>query len=272
MFNDCLIEIGTEELPPKALKSLSQSFADLMQKGLENSGLTPPSVEVFSTPRRLAILFRELPIRQPDQLVEKRGPAVKAAFDAEGKPSRAALGFASSCGVSVDELSRRETDKGEWLYFEKSEPGLSLAKLLPDLLHQVLPRLPIPKRMRWGDGEDEFVRPVKWLVMMIGDELVEGSVFGVDSTKFSYGHRFHAPGKIEINQAEEYEIILLTQGLVMSHFDKRQNTIRTLIEKNASRLGGNAHIDESLLEEVTGLVEYPVAVSGEFDEEFLKSN
>ncbi|MDH5354584.1 MAG: glycine--tRNA ligase subunit beta [Gammaproteobacteria bacterium] len=270
MINDCLIEVGTEELPPKALKSLSQSFAELMTKGLENCGLTPPSVEVFSTPRRLAVLFRELPIRQPDQHIEKRGPALKAAFDSEGNPSKAALGFASSCGVSVNDLSRRETDKGAWLYFEKSEPGQSLAQLLPELLNQALARMPIPKRMRWGDREDEFVRPVKWLVMMVGDELIEASVFGVDSSKFSRGHRFHAPRKIEINQAEEYEIILLTQGMVMSNFDKRQNAIRTLVESNAARLGGVAHIDESLLEEVTALVEYPVAVSGEFDEEFLK--
>ncbi len=270
MINDCLIEIGTEELPPKALKSLSQSFGELMQKALEDSGLTPPSVEVFSTPRRLAILFRELPIRQPDQRIEKRGPAVKAAFDAEGNPSKAALGFASSCGVSIDELSHRETDKGAWLYFEKSVPGQSLAELLPELLNQALARLPIPKRMRWGDREDEFVRPVKWLVMMIGDELIKANVFGVESSKFSQGHRFHAPGKIEIGQAEEYEINLLTQGLVMSNFDKRQKTIRTLVERNAARLGGVAHIDEGLLEEVTALVEYPVAVSGEFDEEFLE--
>ena len=270
MINDCLIEIGTEELPPKSLKSLSQSFAELMHKALQDSGITPPSVEVFSTPRRLAILFREVPIRQPDQHVEKRGPAVKAAFDAEGNPSKAALGFAGSCGVSIDDLSRRETDKGAWLYFEKSEPGRSLAELLPELLDQVLARLPIPKRMRWGDREDEFVRPVKWLVMMIGDELVEAEVFGVESSKFSRGHRFHAPGKIEISQAEEYEINLLTQGLVMCNFDKRQKTIRTLVERNAAKLGGVAHIDEGLLEEVTALVEYPVAVSGDFSREFLE--
>ena len=270
MINDCLIELGTEELPPKALKSLSENFADLMKTSLIDAGLTPASVNVFATPRRLAMVFRDMPTQQSDQSVEKRGPAVQAAFDAEGNPSKAAQGFARSCGVEVEQLSQRETDKGAWLYFEKTEPGLSLAKLLPDLVNQALARLPIPKRMRWGDRNDEFVRPVKWLVMMIGSQLVEGSVFGVESTRFSYGHRFHSPGQIEITDAGEYETILLSKGLVMSSFEQRQKTIRSLVEKCAGRLGGVAHIEDALLEEVTALVEYPVAVTGEFDEEFLK--
>ena len=270
MFNDCLIELGTEELPPKALKLLSQSLADLLSQGLEDCGLTPPSVEMFATPRRLAVLFRELPIRQPDQSVEKRGPAVKAAFDADGNPTKAAMGFASSCGVTVDELSQRDTDKGAWLYFEKTEPGLSLDELLPEILTSALARLPVPRRMRWGSGEAEFVRPLKWLVVMIGDQPVDCDVFGVKSSNCSYGHRFHAPGKIVINQADEYEITLLSQGLVMSSFEKRQATIKTLIEKNAARLGGVAHIDDDLLDEVTALVEYPVAITGGFDQVYLQ--
>ena len=270
MINDCLIELGTEELPPKALKSLSQNFADLMQSALADAELKPASVEVFATPRRLAILFRQIPTRQADQAVEKRGPAVQAAFDADGNPSKAAQGFAKSCGVTVDQLSRRETDKGAWLYFEKTQAGADLAQLLPDLVNQALTRLPIPKRMRWGDSNAEFVRPVKWLVMMIGSQVVEGSVFGVESSQFSYGHRFHAPGQIEITEAGTYENSLLAQGLVMANFDRRQKTVRSLVEQSASRLGGSAHIEDDLLEEVTALVEYPVAVTGEFDEEFLE--
>jgi len=270
MFNDCLIELGTEELPPKALKSLSQNMGDLISQGLKDSGLNPPSMEVFATPRRLAVLFRGLSICQPDQSVEKRGPAVKAAFDADGNPSKAALGFASSCGVAIDELCQRETDKGAWLYFEKTEPGLSLAELLPEILTSALARLPIPRRMRWGTGDAEFVRPLKWLVVMIGGQPVDCEVFGVRSSNCSYGHRFHAPGKIEINQAEEYEISLLSQGLVMASFEKRQATIRTLVEKNAARLGGVAHIEADLLDEVTALVEYPVAITGDFDEVYLQ--
>ncbi len=270
MVSDCLIELGTEELPPKALKSLSQSFSELMQKLLEEVDLKPASVEVFATPRRLAMLFRDIPIQQPDQTVEKRGPAVQAAFDADGNPSRAALGFAKSCGVEVEDLNRRNTDKGSWLFFEKIEPGSSLKQLLPDLLNQALLRLPVPKRMRWGEQDDEFVRPVKWLVMMIGDDLVNASVFGVESSNRSHGHRFHAPDKLKIESASEYEIILLSQGLVMASFERRKNTIRALVEKTANRLGGVAHIEDDLLEEVTALVEYPVAVSGEFDQAFLQ--
>ncbi len=270
MFSDCLIELGTEELSPKVLKSLSQDFAELMSKALEDVGLRPPSVEAFATPRRLALLFRDLPLQQSDQSIEKRGPALKAAYDADGNPSKAAQGFARSCGVQVEQLTQRETDKGAWLYFENTEPGLSLDELLPEMLNQVLVRLPVPKRMRWGEGDAEFVRPLKWLVIMIGDSLVKANIFGVDSTIYSYGHRFHAPGKIEIGQAGEYEITLLSQGLVMTSFEKRQKTIRTLVEKTASRLGGVAHIENALLEEVTALVEYPVAISGEFDVEFLK--
>ncbi len=270
MMSDCLIEIGTEELPPKALKSLSQSFAELMQKSLEEADFKPTTVEVFATPRRLAVLFRDIALQQPDQAIEKRGPAVQAAFDADGNPSRAALGFASSCGVEVGELSQRDTDKGSWLFFEKTEPGLSLKQVLPGLLDLALARLPIPRRMRWGELDDEFVRPVKWLVMMIGDELVEASIFGVESSTVSYGHRFHVPDQLNIESAAEYENTLLSQGLVLASFERRKSTIRTLVENTASRLGGDAHIEDDLLEEVTALVEYPVAVCGEFDQAFLQ--
>lgn len=265
----CLIELGTEELPPKSLKSLSKAFADLVQKALVNLDLTPASVEVFATPRRLAMLLHEVPVQQADQSIEKRGPALQAAYDAEGNPSRAAQGFARSCGVSVDQLVQRKTDKGTWLYFEKSEPGRSLASLLPDLVAAALKKLPIAKRMRWGSGNEEFVRPVKWLVLMIGSDLVEGEILGVGSSRFSYGHRFHAPGKIEILAAGEYEQILLSKGMVVASFDNRKSTIRSLVEHQALLLGGSAQINEVLLDEVTALVEYPVAICGEFDTEFL---
>ncbi len=270
MINDCLIELGTEELPPGALKSLSQSFAELMQKSLEESDFKSASIEVFATPRRLALLFRDISLQQPDQTIVKRGPAIQAAFDADGNPSRAAMGFARSCGVEVGELSQRETDKGSWLFFEKTEPGLSLQQVLPGLLDQALASLPIPRRMRWGEQNDEFVRPLKWLVLMIGDEAVKTSVFGVKSSTTSYGHRFHAPGKLNIGTASEYENILLSQGMITASFERRKHAIRSQVEKTASRLGGKVHIDDDLLEEVTALVEYPVAVSGEFDLEFLQ--
>lgn len=266
---DCLIELGTEELPPRSLKTLSQSFAELTRRALEDCGLTPSSVQVFATPRRLAMLLRDVPTRQSDRLVEKRGPALAVAFDAEGKPSKAALGFAKSCGVSFDALTQKATDKGSWLYFEKSEAGLGLRQILPGLVSTALTRLPIPKRMRWGTRSDEFVRPVKWLLMMIGSEPVDAEILGVRGGAVSYGHRFHAPGEISITRATDYESLLRTKGWVVADFDLRKSIIRGLVEENAGKLGGIVQIEEPLLDEVTALVEYPVAVCGAFDEEFL---
>ena len=202
---DCVIELGTEELPPKALKPLSLSFAELTRKALEDCGLAPSSVRAFATPRRLAMLLHDVPTRQPDRVVEKRGPAVKAAFDAEGKPSKAALGFAKSCGVDLDQLTRKQTDKGDWLYFEKSKAGLDLQQILPELVAAALASLPIPKRMRWGTRSDEFVRPVKWLLIMAGSEAVDAEILGVRAGTVSYGKRLHAPGEITIPQSSDYE-------------------------------------------------------------------
>jgi glycyl-tRNA synthetase beta chain len=270
MSNACLIEIGTEELPPLALQSLAQSFAQQVERGLSENKLPPASVEVFATPRRLAMLLRDTPLQQADQLIEKRGPALDAAFDKDGKPTRAALGFAGSCGVDIDQLERRETAKGSWLYFCATRAGRSLADLLPELVAKALAGLPIPKRMRWGDRSDEFVRPVKWLVMMIDSEVIDAEIFGLRSGKRSFGHRFHAPKSLQITSAEEYEKILLSAGMVIANFERRRDTIRNLVEQAAARLGGNAHIDNELLDEVTALVEYPVVVCGRFDAKFLE--
>jgi glycyl-tRNA synthetase beta chain len=270
MNSDCLIEIGTEELPPRALQSLSQSFAALIQRALNDNQLAPGKVEIFATPRRLAVLLRDTPTRQADRVIEKRGPALEAAFDGDGNPSRAALGFAGSCGVEIDQLERRETDKGSWLYFSSTQAGKSLQELLPQILTAALADLPIPKRMRWGDRRDEFVRPVKWLVMMIDSEVVEAEAFGLRSGNRSFGHRFHAPMGLEITSPAEYQEILLSQGMVIASFEQRRDTIRNLVEQAASRIGGLAHIEDNLLDEVTALVEYPVAVCGEFDAGFLQ--
>jgi glycyl-tRNA synthetase beta chain len=270
MSSDCLIEIGTEELPPRALQSLAQNFAQQVEQGLRENKLAPASVEVFATPRRLAMLLRDTPLQQADQLVEKRGPALDAAFDDDGKPSRAALGFAGSCGVDIDQLERRETAKGSWLYFCTTQAGRSLQDLLPELVTNALTGLPIPKRMRWGDRNDEFVRPVKWLVMMIGSEVVDAEIFGLRAGNHSCGHRFHAPASLEITSAGEYEQILLSRGQVVANYEQRRDIIRKLVEQAASRLGGMAHIEDALLDEVTALVEYPVVVCGQFDAKFLE--
>ncbi len=270
MVSDCLVEIGTEELPPAALQTLADGFAALVREALAEAGLEPGDVDVFATPRRLALLLRGVPPRQPDRVVEKRGPALAAAFDDSGEPTRAAAGFAASCGVEVDALERRETDKGGWLYFVTTEAGKTLAELLPEIVSGALARLPIPRRMRWGERSDEFVRPVKWFVLMIDDAVVEAECFGLASTNRTRGHRFHAPGEIEIARAADYESLLRSQGLVIARFDERRETIRTQVERAAARLGGRAEIDPALLAEVTALVEYPVAVCGQFDAGFLE--
>ena len=267
--NDCLIELGTEELPPKNLKSLSEDFATLVRQALDAAGLQAAALEVFATPRRLALLLRDIPVQQTAQLIEKRGPALQAAFDKDGNPSKAAQGFARSCGVEVAGLLRRETDKGAWLYFEKKQPGLSLAQILPDVVTVAIDKLPIAKRMRWGDRSDEFVRPLKWLVMMIGSHLVAGEVLGVRSGCLTRGHRFHAPGAIKLEHASDYEAKLANEGKVIASFQRRRQKIRQQIEHSASGLGGIANIDAALLDEVTSLVEFPVAVCGRFDKAFL---
>lgn len=270
MSNHCLIEIGTEELPPRALQALARDFSELLQRGLTAAELAPESLQVFATPRRLALLLAGVPLQQTDRRIEKRGPAVSAAFDADGKPSKAASGFARSCGVDVEQLERRETDKGSWLYYCASEAGRSLRELLPGIVATALAELPVPKRMRWGERSDEFVRPVKWLLMMLDDEVVEAEMFGLAAGNCSYGHRFHAPGKLQIDDARNYEDLLLSRGMVVASFDTRRDNIRDMVEKAALRLGGEARIEAGLLDEVTALVEYPVVVCGEFDSGYLE--
>ena len=270
MSSYCLIEVGTEELPPRSLLSLSQNFAALMQRALTENDLAPAAVEVFATPRRLALRLQDTPLRQADRVIEKRGPALSAAFDENGEASRASLGFAAACGVELDQLERRETDKGDWLYFCSTQAGKSLSELLPEMLSAALGNLPIPKRMRWGDRNDDFVRPVKWLVMMIDGDVIDAEIFGLRSANQSYGHRFHATRGIEITSARDYEDILLSQGLVIASFEIRRDKIRQLVQQSAARLGGVAHIEDGLLDEVTALVEYPVAVCGQFDAQFLE--
>ena len=270
MSSDCLIEIGTEELPPRALQSLAQNFSALVVQALTDNDLAPGAVEVFATPRRLAMLLRDTPQQQAERLIEKRGPALDAAFGPDGKPSRAALGFAASCGVDIEKLERRETEKGSWLYFSEIQAGSSLAELLPELVASALTSLPIPKRMRWGDRSEVFVRPVKWLLMMIGTGFVDAEIFGLRSGSHSFGHRFHAPEPLELNCAADYEQVLLSQGLVIASFERRRDTIHKLVEQAAAGLGGVANIDAALLDEVTALVEYPVSVCGEFDAGFLE--
>jgi len=267
---DLLVELGTEELPPKALLKLSKSFHAGIVEGLKKESLAHGEVKSFATPRRLAILVSAIDAKQADRLTEKFGPAVKAAFDPDGNPTRAADGFAKSCGVTVADLGRAPKDGVEKLCFSFTLPGKSTSELLPAIVNTALVKLPIPKRMRWGTSRDEFVRPVHWLVMLLGEEVVPSTIMGVESGADSFGHRFHHPDKIRINKASEYEALMLEPGNVIADFSKRRELIRTAILAEGAKLNADTVVDESLLDEVTGLVEYPVALTGKFDKLFLE--
>ncbi len=268
--NDLLIEIGTEELPPKALKKLSDAFTSGIVTGLQKAELAFGEVKPYASPRRLAVLIHDLDTTQSDKEVEKRGPAVKAAFDGDGNPTKATEGFARSCGVSPSELQTMETDKGDWLVYRSTQKGQASAELIPGLVQDSLNKLPIPKRMRWGDLEAEFVRPVHWVVMLFGDDVIDAEILSVKSGRDTYGHRFHHPDPIFLGEPTAYAPILETTGHVIADFADRREAIRAQVMEAAKSNGGKAVIDEDLLDEVTGLVEWPLAVVGSFEERFLE--
>lgn len=268
-FSDLLIEIGTEELPPKALSRLSESFSAGVSAQLQNLSIQFGDLESFATPRRLAVLVRDVADRQPDREVVRRGPSVSAAFGADGAPTKAAQGFARSCGVSIEELGREQTPKGEWLVFHHLEKGLNTVSLVPRITEQALATLPIPKRMRWGDGNAEFVRPVHWVCLMYGNSPIEGQVLEVNARPQTRGHRFHHPDAISISDADQYAATLRVQGQVEPSFEKRREMIRSQVSALGLQLQATPEVDASLLDEVTALVEWPCAFYGEFDENFL---
>jgi len=267
---DLLVEIGTEELPPKALKKLSEAFTQGVINGLKSNNLSFETVQSFATPRRLAIQISNLTTKQEDQIVERKGPALKAAFDAEGKPTKAVMGFAKSCGVEVDQLQQQETPKGTWLVFKKEQSGEQTKILIPKIIENSLNKLPIPKRMTWGNHRVAFVRPVHWVMLMFGNQVIDTVILGKATSNTTLGHRFHSTGKIEIESSQQYEYILENNGHVISNYEKRKAMIKQQVEKLASTLSGTAEIDEDLLNEVTGLVEWPVALAGNFDNAFLQ--
>jgi glycyl-tRNA synthetase beta chain len=267
---DLLIEIGTEELPPKALRGLALAFADEMDKGLVSAGLLPDKVHVYAAPRRLALLIKSLPVTQADRESARRGPALAAAFDDEGCPTQAAVGFAKSCGVEVEALDQLETKKGSWLSYRVLEKGQATVQLVPELVRKSLAALPIPKRMRWGDRDAEFVRPVHWVVLLFGDEVIEAEILGVKSDRYTRGHRFHHPQPIYLAEPESYLPLLETEGYVLADYAARREAIRAQVIEQGKALGGKALIDDDLLDEVTALVEWPVAISGQFDTDFLQ--
>ncbi|WAM44745.1 glycine--tRNA ligase subunit beta [Edwardsiella piscicida] len=264
-----LVEIGTEELPPKALRSLAQAFADNFRTELDNAGLAHGDIEWFAAPRRLALKVAALNAAQPDREIEKRGPAIAQAFDADGKPTKAAEGWARGCGISVDQAERLSTDKGEWLLYRALQKGQRAQDLLPTLVANALSRLPIPKLMRWGDSDTQFVRPVHTVTLLLGSESIPATILGVPSDRVIRGHRFMGEAEFTIDSADQYPQILLERGKVIADYDARKALIKRDAEAAAARIGGVADLSDSLLEEVTSLVEWPVVLTAKFEEKFL---
>lgn len=264
-----LVEIGTEELPPKALKTLATSFADNVEAELNQVGLSFDKIEWFAAPRRLAVKVLNLATQQPSKEIEKRGPAVSAAFDAEGKPTKAAEGWARGCGITVEQAECIATDKGEWLIHRAKIEGQPTKNLLNDIVANALAKLPIPKPMRWADKTVQFIRPVHTVTMLLGDELIEGEILGVASARTIRGHRFLGEKEFEIQHADQYPQLLRDKGSVVADFNERKAEILAKSQAKATALGGVADIEENLLEEVTSLVEYPNVLAAKFEERFL---
>ncbi|MBN6064375.1 glycine--tRNA ligase subunit beta [Aggregatibacter actinomycetemcomitans] len=264
-----LVEIGTEELPPKALKTLATAFADNVQAELNQAGLAFDKIEWFAAPRRLAVKVLALATQQPSKEIEKRGPAVSAAFDAEGKPTKAAEGWARGCGISVEQAERLAIDKGEWLVHRAKIEGQPTKNLLGNIVASALAKLPIPKPMRWADKTVQFIRPVHTVTMLLGDELIEGEILGMASGRTIRGHRFLGEREFEIQHADQYPQLLREKGSVIADFNERKAEILAKSQAKATALGGVADIEESLLEEVTSLVEYPNVLAAKFEERFL---
>ncbi|QXO65609.1 glycine--tRNA ligase subunit beta [Morganella morganii] len=265
-----LTEIGTEELPPKALRSLAESFAANLTAELAAANLAHGDVTWYAAPRRLAVKIAGLAESAADREVEKRGPAIAQAFDAEGKPTKAAEGWARGCGITVDQADRMVTDKGEWLLYRAVEKGNNAKELLAGMVSRALAKLPIPKLMRWGDKETHFVRPVHTVTMLMGADVIPGEVLGITSDRVIRGHRFMGEAEFTIAHADEYPAILETRGKVMADYDARKAMIKHDAEKAAQALGGVADLTDSLLEEVTSLVEWPVVLTAKFEEKFLE--
>ena len=267
---DFLFEIGTEELPPKALPELELALRTGLGAKLAAANLRHGALESFATPRRLAVRVRRLAGTQPEQIVRRRGPPVRAAFDAAGEPTRAALAFATSCGIELAQLGReRDEQNNEYLWYAGARPGASAVSLLPGIISEVLEALPIPRRMRWGSGSAQFVRPVHWLVMLYGSEVIPAIILDTSAGRSTRGHRFHAPGELLLRAPASYEKTLLTRGWVIADFAARRERVRDQVRSAAEQAGGRAIVEPALLEEVAALVEWPVAIAGQFEARFL---
>ncbi|AVI65804.1 glycine--tRNA ligase subunit beta [Shewanella sp. WE21] len=268
-FENLLIELGTEELPPKSLRKLAESFLANFTEELTKADLAFSSAVWYAAPRRLAINVTELALAQADKVVEKRGPAVSSAFDAEGKPTKAAEGWARGNGITVEQAERLVTDKGEWLVHNAKVEGVETKSLIAAMAQRALDKLPIPKPMRWGNNKTQFIRPVHTATMLLGSELIEGELLGIKSARTVRGHRFMGLKQFELAHADHYLADLKEKGKVIADYESRKALIKADAEKAAAKIGGTADIEDSLLEEVTSLVEWPVVLTASFEEKFL---
>lgn len=269
MTDTLLIELGTEELPPGALRSLADAFADGVAQGLAEQDLPIGKVTALASPRRLAVRIMDTATQAPDREETRFGPAVAAAFDKHGQPTKAAEGFARSCGVSVSELERRDTDKGQRLAYQGTVPGQPLTTLLPSVFADAIKRLPIPKRMRWGAHEEAFVRPVHWLTALHGDSVIPLTAFTCTADRVTHGHRFHHPEPIVLTHADDYADKLENPGHVIVDLDRRRELVKSGVAAEAQQANGAPLSDHDLIEEVTALVEWPVALTGRYDQQYL---
>jgi len=270
MSEDFLVELGTEELPPKALSTLLRAFRSGIQSGLEKEGLNFSAIEEYASPRRLAVLVKQLDSVSPAKEIVAWGPPAKIAFDAEGNPSKAALAFASKNGLDASALIVENDGKADKLVHRSTSGGLDTSTLLGAIVSESLAKLPIPKRMRWGAKRTEFVRPIHWLVLLFGADVVDAEIMGLQSGRETRGHRFHYNKTLSINTAAEYVETLRSPAHIIVDMNERKNLIQEQVTNEASKLGGTAVIDEGLLNEVNALVEWPMALAGRFDERFLE--
>lgn len=264
-----LVELGSEELPPKALIQLGSSFADNIKDALSEAELGFTNVQWYAAPRRLAVYVSSLAENQQDRVVEKRGPAVSAAFDAEGNPTKAAMGWARGNGITVEGAERLVTDKGEWLVYKAEVKGKNINELLENIVNQAIAKLPIPKPMKWGNYTTQFIRPVHTLCALYGSELIDISALGLTSSRTIQGHRFHGEKTFELDHADNY-LAALNAHYVVADFPSRATSIAESLNAKADELGLIADYDESLLNEIAALVEWPVVLQAGFDEAFLE--
>lgn len=266
---DFLLEIGTEELPPKRLPVLAVALLHGIEQGLSDQGLHYGISKTFAAPRRLGVYISDVDVQQAAQRVERRGPALTVAYGIDGKPTKAALGFAAACGVAVDALQTEKTDRGEWLSYRITTAGKPTIELLEGIVNTAVKRLPIAKPMRWGTHDFAFIRPVHWLLVLFGQTVVPALLFGKQADRLTHGHRFHFPQAIEIKCTQDYETVLQSQAYVIADFTKRKQLIATQVQRLGKQCGGLALYENELLDEVTAMVEYPVVLKAKFDPAFL---